>query len=175
MEMAGIEYDDQETGNAEIFLCKKYMGLIPPMGLYFTEGDRVVVESELGRTYDSEGVVVEISSWVKKSYLSQRKGKHMEGPFGIFTVQITAGENKGHILHHVKSEDMVRRVGDSRGGGSSSNQEKKAVDIGTVRSTREVIPVAPVVGGGGGSRRGGSGRNNPESVDPITGRRMHDF
>ena len=166
IEYACVEYDDQETRNEELYLCTKYSGLLPPLGLYFTEGDLVVVESDLGSTYSESGVVVEIEASHVKRYSRRTKRKTCTGPFGVFKVQITEGANKGHVLHGVRSEDLRRRCSSSRKGGRSSSrsrQEQYAVEIGTVR-VATIIPVAPVVRGGGGGGGGGGGSGGGRST-----------
>ena len=128
-----IEYDDGSDYDTELRFCEKYSGMIPPQGLYFTEGDQVTIISAAGPRYDQEGVVVAIESWCNKEYWfgQGRKRKVCVGPFGTFTVRIISGENQGHVVKMVKSEEMRRR--------------KNHTDVRTYNKTLRVVEVAPVV------------------------------
>ena len=143
-----IEYDGGWEKVTELRFCEKYSGMIPPEGLYFTEGDQVTIQSEEGPQYDQEGVVVAIEGWCDKEFMitENRRRKRVYGPFGTYTVRIVFGENKGQVVKMVKSEEMRRR--------------KKHTAVMTVHKTLGVIQVAPVAGGGGSGGGGGGGSDD---------------
>lgn len=151
-----IEYDGGWEKVTELRFCEKYSGMIPPEGLYFTEGDQVTIQSEEGPKYDQEGVVVAIEGWCDKEFMitENRRRKRVYGPFGTYTVRIVFGENEGQVVKMVQSEELRRR--------------KKFTEVPTVSKTLGVVVVAPVVvapvvGGGGG---GGGTFNDRGGVQP---------
>merc|ERR1711865_1146176 len=119
----------------------------------------------MGRTYDAEGVVTAIEKWEPRRYQSPmtRSGKKnvmMKGPFGIFTVKITSGDNIGHESKGLRSEELRRR-------GEHAN-------IQTVFKTQEIKTKSPKRnnngnnvnngnGGNGGNGRSNNGRGNLSS------------
>ena len=108
--IANIQYDDGEINTAKLNKCQLYQGMMPQQGLYFTEGDLVTIKSDFGVEYDQEGVVIALETWKEKSYRSlNHTGKSMSGPFGIFTVRLTKGDNIGYESEGIRSENLRRR------------------------------------------------------------------
>ena len=165
---AEIEYDDGDNQDVELRRCVKYAGIIPQMGLYFTEGDEVTLYSDEGRRYDQTGVVLAIEKWEIKRYDAlNNKKKNMKGPFGVFTVKITSGDNAGHVRQSVNSEELRRR---------GEND-----DTLTVWRTKNMSKKSKSNSSSSPSNNYNTSRNfgltHPQytgsSIDPITGRRMH--